>query len=232
MKMKIYAVIPAGGKGLRINSDLPKQFIPINNKEIIVYTLEIFQKCNLIDEIIIPAQKEYLDFLKQLKEKYSLTKITKLVVGGSERQYSVFNAVKAINANDDDLILVHDAVRPLLPLNILEKTIIKAKEFGCAIAAIKAKDTLVKGNDIIYDYIDRNEIYYVQTPQVFKYKIYIEAMKYAEEKNFLGTDESMIAKKAGYEIKIVEGSSLNFKITTEDDLTLFRLIASRTTNKN
>lgn len=222
--MKTFAIIPAGGKGTRINSNLPKQYLTFHNKELIAYTIEVFQSNNSIDEIIIAAQKDFFNLLYTIKEKYQFTKISKIIEGGSERQFSVFNAIKSIKADDDDIVLVHDAVRPLLPQNILEKSIQTAVEFGSSVVAIKAKDTLIKGNNFIEEYVDRNEIYYVQTPQVFKYKIFLSAMKKAEEDNFLGTDESMVVRHAGYSIKIVEGSSLNFKITTEDDIKLFELI--------
>ncbi|MDH7603360.1 MAG: 2-C-methyl-D-erythritol 4-phosphate cytidylyltransferase [Melioribacter sp.] len=223
--MKTFAIIPAGGKGLRINSEIPKQFLSINDKEIIAYTIDVFQKCNLVDEIIIASQKDYFELLNHIKLRYSFTKITKIVEGGRERQFSVFNAVKSIIANDDDLIIVHDAVRPLLPLSVLENAIKTATQYGSSIVAIKAKDTLVKGNEFVEDYIDRKEIYYVQTPQVFQYKIFYESMKKAEKDKFIGTDESMILKNAGYKVKIVEGSAFNFKITTKDDLKLFSLIS-------
>ncbi len=223
--MKIFAIIPAGGKGLRINSEIPKQFLSINGKELIAYTINIFQNCNLVDEIIIASQKDYFDLLNQIKSRYSFKKITKIVEGGKERQFSVFNAVKSIIANDDDLIIVHDAVRPLLPLSVLENAIKTAIQYGSAIAAIKAKDTLIKGNESVEDYIDRNEIYYVQTPQIFKYNIFRDSMTKAEKENFIGTDESMIIKYAGYKVRIVEGSAFNFKITTNDDLKLFSLIS-------
>ncbi|MEJ5350639.1 MAG: 2-C-methyl-D-erythritol 4-phosphate cytidylyltransferase [Melioribacteraceae bacterium] len=223
--MKIFAIIPAGGKGERINSEIPKQYLQINGKEIIAYTIEVFQKCELIDEIIIASQKDYFELLNQIKSKYCFTKITGIVEGGNERQYSVFNAVKSIIADNNDLIVVHDAVRPLLPLSVLENTIKTAIHFGSAIAAIKAKDTLIKGNELVEDYIDRKEIYYVQTPQIFQYKIFYDSMKKAEKENFIGTDESMIVKNAGYKVKIVEGSAFNFKITTKDDLKLFSSIS-------
>jgi len=171
--MKTFAVIPAGGKGLRINSEIPKQFLSINGKELIAYTIDVFQKCNMIDEIIIASQKDYFELLNQIKSKYSFTKITNIVEGGKERQFSVFNAVKSIIANDDDLIIVHDAVRPLLPLSVLENAIKTAIQYGSAITAIKAKDTLVKGNEFVEDYIDRKEIYYVQTPQIFQYQNFL-----------------------------------------------------------
>lgn len=222
--MKIFAIIPSGGSGMRMNNPLPKQYLRINGKEIIAYTLEIFQKCDLIDEIIISAQKNYFDLLQTIKKNYSFSKISKIVEGGEERQHSVFNALKSIEANENDLIVVHDAVRPLLPQDLLKNAIETANRFGSAVAALKAKDTLIKGNDSILSYVDRNKYYYFQTPQIFRYKILFEAIKNAESNQFIGTDESMLVHRLGYEIKIVEGSSLNFKITSQDDIKLLQLI--------
>lgn len=219
--MKIFAIIPSGGIGKRINSPLPKQYIKFNGKELIAYTLSIFQNSNLIDEIIVASQKDYFSLVEEIKIKNDFTKLSKIVEGGSERQASVFNAVKSLQANEDDLILVHDAVRPLLPESVLENSIEQAKKFGAAVVAINAKDTLIKGNDYVQNYVDRNEFYYAQTPQVFKYGIFEAAMLKAESENFIGTDESMLVHRAGFKIKIVEGSSLNFKITTDDDVKLF-----------
>ncbi len=224
--MKTYAIIPSGGIGKRINSSLPKQYIEVNGKELIAYTLEIFQKCNQIDEIIIPAQKEYFELLKSIKSKYGIDKLTNIVEGGNERQNSVFNALQSISAKDDDLIIVHDAARPLLPQKVLLDGISTAKEFNSVIIAIKAKDTLVKGNEYVEDYINRNEVFYVQTPQIFKYKTLYESMILAFNKNFIGSDESILVHNASNNIKIVEGSIINFKVTTESDLDLVRLIVN------
>ena len=134
--------------------------------------------------------------------------------------------MKSLDAEDEDLIIVHDAARPLLPLNLLTNAIKSAKKFDNIVVALKAKDTLVKGDSTIEEYIERDDIYYVQTPQIFRYKILIDAMIKAENENFLGTDESMLVKRASYKINIIEGSSLNFKITTNSDLDLFRLIVN------
>lgn len=225
--MKVFAIIPSGGSGMRMNNPLPKQYIRINGKEIIAYTLEVFQKCDLIDEIIISARKDYFDLLLTIKNNYSFSKISKIVEGGEERQQSVLNAIRSINAKDNDLIVVHDAVRPLLPLDVLIKSIETAKIFGSAVVAIKAKDTLIKGMDSVVSYIDRKDVYYAQTPQVFRYKILLDAMNQAEKENFIGTDESMLAHHAGYKVNIVSGSSLNFKITNKEDLLIFEKIAQK-----
>ena len=223
--MTRFAIIPSGGVGKRINSSLPKQYVKVKGKELIAYTLEIFQECSLIDKIIIAAQPEYNPLLEEIKDKYKISKLYKIVEGGKERQDSVFNALQATNAEDDDVIVVHDAARPLLSNNILQKSITEAKTFDSVIVAIKATDTLVSGKEFVQDYLDRNITYHVQTPQISKYKILFDAMNFARTNNFIGTDESILLHKASNKIKIVEGSSLNFKVTTQSDLDLFTIIS-------
>ena len=216
--MKVFAIIPAGGKGKRGGTETPKQYLRFHGKELIVCTLEVFQKNNFVHEIIIAAEPAYFSLLKEIKEKFRLTKISKIVEGGVERQDSVYNALKAIKADDNDLVAVHDAARPLLPENILTNAIKTAKEKGNALVCVKARDTLLKGDKIVKEYVDRTEMYYVQTPQIFKYGDLMKAMKKAYEKNFIGTDESMLIKELGININIVEGSMLNFKVTTATDI--------------
>ncbi len=220
--MKTFAIIPAGGKGKRSGNVIPKQFIKLGGKELIIYTLEIFQKNNLIDEIVVASDPAYFKLLEELKGKYKLTKLNLIVKGGKERQDSVFNALKSIEAKTNDLVAVHDAARPLLPDEVLTSAINTAKLKGNAVVCIKAGDTIVKGNNKVKEYIDRGNIYYVQTPQIFKYSVLMRAMKKAYSEKFYGTDESMLVKRSGKQVNIVEGSLLNFKITTKADIELFR----------
>jgi 2-C-methyl-D-erythritol 4-phosphate cytidylyltransferase len=224
--MKTFVIIPAGGKGKRGGTTTPKQYIRFDGKELIVYTLEVFQKNNLVDEIIIAAEPPYFSLLNKIAKDYNLTKISQIVEGGEERQDSVYNALKSIKADDSDLIAVHDAARPLLPESILTKAINTAKEKGNALVCIKARDTLLKGDQTVKEYVDRSEIYYVQTPQIFRYKDLKKAMKKAYEKKFIGTDESMLIKELGIDIYIVEGSMLNFKITTMTDIEMFEKLTT------
>lgn len=220
--MRVYAIIPAGGKGLRSGTKTPKQYLKINNKELIIYTLEVFQKNKLIDEIIIPAEKHYHKKLEKLTEKYKLTKVKSIIEGGRERQDSVYNALLSLSPSSNDLIAVHDTARPLLPQKILTSAIECAKKKRNAVVCIKAKDTLVKGRDKIKEHLNRNEIYYVQTPQIFRYKDLKSAMDSASMENFYGTDESMLASRIGIKINIVEGSVFNFKITSKEDIEMFK----------
>ena len=220
--MKTYVIIPAGGKGIRSGSATPKQYRKFKGKELIVYSLETFQKNRLINEIIVSAEPAYFSLLIRLKKKYKLTKLTTIVKGGKKRQDSVYNGLKAISAEKNDLVAIHDAARPLLPANILTDAINTAKKRGNALVCIKAGDTLVKGTHSVKKYIDRKNVHYVQTPQIFKYSDLKKAMEKAFAENFYGTDESMLIKRIGKSINIVEGSFLNFKITTKSDFDVLK----------
>lgn len=225
--MKVIAVIPAGGKGLRSGFATPKQYLKVAGKEIIVYTLQTFQKCSLINKIILATEPEYFPLLIRLIKKYNLKKVNLIVEGGETRQQSVFNAVMSSGAEDKDLIVVHDTARAFLPLQILNNAIIKANEKGNALVCIKAKDTLIKGKKSVEEYLNRDEVYYVQTPQIFRYKDLYKALVKAEKENFAGTDESMLIKRLGKKVHIVEGSVFNFKITTKEDVELFKKLKNK-----
>lgn len=225
--MKTFAIIPAAGKGERSGASIPKQYLKFNGKELIVYSLEAFQKNKLIDEIIVAAHPDYFSLLEKLRNKYKLTKIRRIVKGGKERQDSVYNALKEIEADKNDLAAVHDAARPLLSQKILTNAILTAKKKGNALVCIKARDTLVKGKNFVQSYIDREEIYYVQTPQVFRYKDLMRAMEMALATDFYATDESMLIHNLGLKINIVEGSLSNFKVTTKNDMNFIKKLIGK-----
>lgn len=225
--MENIAIIPAGGKGLRTGitskgNAVPKQYLKVNGKELIVYTLQTFQKNKLIDRIIVAAEPEYFDLLLRLAKKYKLTKLKLIVEGGATRQESAYNALLSSEADSNDLIVVHDAARALLPDHILTNAINTAKKMGNALVCIRAKDTLIKGKQTVSEYLNRDEVYYVQTPQIFKYKDLLKAMNKSNRENFTGTDESMLVKRTGRKVNIVEGSVFNFKVTTKEDIELFK----------
>lgn len=219
--MSTTAIIPAGGKGTRCGGAAPKQYIKIKGKPLIAYTLDVFQQNDLIDYIAVAAEPGYFDLLQLIKKEFNFTKLIRIVEGGEERQDSVFAALKSLDAKNDDLIAVHDAARPLLPQKVLTDAVNLAKEKGNAVVCIKTADTLLKGGKRIDEHLDRDDIFYVQTPQVFKYEDLKRAMNWAARNNFAGTDESMLVKKIGLYVNIAQGSVFNFKVTTSDDLKLF-----------
>lgn len=220
--MKCIAIIPSGGVGSRFNSPIPKQYVEVLGRELIAYTIDVFQRSPLVDEIIIPADESYFMLLNQIKGKYNFSKISRIVRGGIERQDSVYNGLTAKQFEENDLIIVHDAARPLLSDELLENAIESAKKHNSIVVAIKARDTLIKADDIVNGYVDRKNIYYAQTPQIFRYNILMDSFKLAIAENFVGTDESMLVKRAKNNVKIVEGEFYNFKITTNTDLKLFK----------
>lgn len=225
--MKIIAVIPCGGKGLRTGSPQPKQYVKFGGKELLVYTLEIFQKSEFIDEIAVAVEKDYVGLIKELSVTYKISKLKYIAEGGAERQDSVYNALLQLEAENNDLIAVHDAARPMLDNMTLMRAINGAKTFDNIVTAVKARDTLIRGNDFALEYVDRNSFYYAQTPQIFRYDTLRTAMEAAYKEGFYGTDESMLVNRAGFKVKIIEGSFLNIKITAEEDLELFKLYADR-----
>ncbi len=225
--MKTVAVIPAAGKGKRIGSEIPKQFIRFKGKELIVYTLEVFQRCPLIDEIVVSVSKDYLKLINRIKKEYRLTKLKNIVEGGKERQDSVFNAISSLSLKKVDLVAVHDAARPLLSEAVLINAIKMAKKKGNAVVCLSAKDTLLKGKKTVEGHVDRSDFFYVQTPQIFRFSDLWYALEHAKSQKFYGTDESMLMKRAGFRINIAEGSSLNFKVTTPDDLVIFKSLVKK-----
>ncbi len=219
--MKKIVIVPAGGKGTRSGFNRPKQFIKIKEKELIVYSLETFQKNKLVNEIIVAADPGYFKLLERLKKKYKLNKLIKIVEGGKERQDSVFSALSSVSANRNDLIIVHDAARPLLPVEVLTGAIKTAEKKGNAVVCVTGNDTLIRAKKYVEDYIPRENVFYVQTPQIFRYGDLLKAMNKAYEENFYGTDESVLIKRIGKRVNITEGSNLNFKVTTREDFKVF-----------
>ncbi len=218
--MKRFAIIPAGGVGKRIGSDVPKQFMLINSKEIIAYTISVFDDCKLIDEIVVAVAKEYFPLMEEIIGKYSFSKKIIIAEGGKSRQDSVFSAISSVNIADDDLICVHDAARPFLSKATLEKALLRAEKLGNAVVAVKARDTLsfADSKATVVSYLEREKVYYIQTPQIFKFAIFKIAMEKAIRENLQGTDESTLVYNSGVNINLVDGEMKNFKITTKEDL--------------
>ena len=213
--MGISAIIPAAGQGKRFGKK--KQLILINNRPLLFYTLIPFIKCDLINEIIIALPPEDIDFVNKYLIELNYEKKINLIKGGQERQYSVLNAISQTNKNND-IICIHDAVRPFISLEILEKTIESCILNGAAIVAVPSVDTLKKiKNSYVAKTVSRETIWKAQTPQIFKRSILERSLSVAIKSNMNETDESSIVEKAGYKVSIVEGSPLNIKITSEED---------------
>lgn len=226
------ALIVASGKGTRLHENsIPKQFIKVNDKPLVCYTIEAFQEHKDIDKIVIVTSKEYKKEMESICDAYNFFKVAIVVEGGSSRQESVLNGLKALkklNVQDDDIVLIHDGVRALISQEIISNNILGCQNYNAVSTAIPATDTIVKtkGKEVFEDTLNREELIQVQTPQSFKFKIIYDAHLNCV-RSF--TDDASLVKNCNQDIHIVKGSFLNFKITYKEDLELFKkIIASRT----
>jgi 2-C-methyl-D-erythritol 4-phosphate cytidylyltransferase len=218
--MKFYVIIPASGSGVRYGSKLPKQFIRIDGKEIIAYTLQKFNSLKSVDSIVIATQKKYINKLRKLVRENKFYKVCNIVEGGKTRHDSVLNGLKALRPDKNDFIIVHDAVRPFITVKKIRELMKEVKDCNAVIPGLRINDTTkkVSRNNIILKTIPRENLWIVQTPQLFRYDILKKAFKKADENKFKGTDESSIVEYAGYKVKIIEGEKTNVKITTKEDI--------------
>ncbi|MBI3035121.1 2-C-methyl-D-erythritol 4-phosphate cytidylyltransferase [Candidatus Woesearchaeota archaeon] len=215
-----FAIIVAAGKSKRMKSKTRKIFLPLFNKPMICHTIKTFQDCGLVDEIIIAAQKNNIKKINQIKQQYNLDKIKNAVIGGKERQDSVYNGLMSINnAKDNDIVIVHNGSNPLVKDNEIIECVASAKQYGAAVVGFPLKDTIkrISGN-FVEKTIDRGNVYQIQTPQAIKYGLFVEAFKNANKKNLKFTDDVSLVEALGKKVKIVDCSYENIKITTEDDL--------------
>ena len=213
--MKITAVIPAAGSGERFGGT--KQLKIMGGRPLLFHTLKPFIDSDLIFEIVVVAPKNDVQQLsRELKSMISVKPVT-VVAGGNTRQKSVFNGLK-VASDSSELICVHDAVRPFVTKELIEKAVSGCSEHDGVIVAQPSTDTIKKVMDNqILETLQREIIWRAQTPQVFSKSALQEALKMAEEENIQGTDEASLLERIGYQVGFVEGSSLNIKITTKED---------------
>lgn len=216
----ISAIVLAGGRGKRMNYHKSKQFIEIKGKPVLVYTLEKFIYNKSIDEVILVLPEDEVDYCKkEVLQKYSL-KVDRIVIGGKERQDSVFNALEAMEKAN--IVLIHDGARPFISEKIIEEGIKYANIYGAAAPGVTPKDTIkIKNEDnISVDTPDRNTLVAVQTPQCFKYNEIYQCHRKIKEENAIVTDDTSVVERYGHKVYLYEGDYTNIKITTPEDLIL------------
>lgn len=226
---KVYTIIPAGGVGSRMKSDIPKQFMNIKGRPVISYVLGAFEKSK-VDGIIIAADGEYEDLLKKIIDEYKISKFTCFVSNGSERVYSVKNALDVIE-NANDYVLIHDAARPVVTPELINSCINSVKKYEACLAAVPVKDTVkYVSNGLVDNTPDRSRLFAAQTPQCFKAGILIGAYDAWENsgKDFIPTDDASLAEKySDIPVHIIPGEESNIKITTPDDISIAEILLTR-----
>ena len=222
--MKNIAVILAGGSGLRLGHNKPKQFLKVAGKLIIEHTIDVFQKHELVDEIAIVCHQDYIEFVEELISKNETNKVKKILNGGVTRSDSSMSAIKAYEFENDINLIFHDAVRPMVTKQIISNCLQALKKYNAVDVAILATDTIIEvKNNFISSIPDRNKLRRGQTPQAFKLKTIKKAYSLAlKDPNFIATDDCGVVSKylPNEKIYVVDGIEKNIKLTYEEDLFL------------
>ena len=229
MADNLRVVVAAAGQGSRMGTKTNKQFIMLNNKPVIAYSLDFFEKQDTVDEIIVVTSAKELEYCRhEIIEKNKYQKVSAVLTGGPQRQDSVWAALQYL-APDTDFVAVHDGARPLLSADVLSRLLAEAEEWGAAIPGVPSRDTIkmVNKDSFVRQTLDRNVIYSIQTPQVFKFKELFSAYKYADEEGFYATDDAALFEKYIGQVKVVEGDYDNIKITTPLDLIIVQNLLAR-----
>ncbi len=216
--MKTHVIIPAAGEGSRFNSDIPKPLVMLQGKPVLIHSLEIFDKSDLIAGMVIAVPEEYKKDFEEAIAKFSFKKPIKIVVGGKNRQESVANGLDALDPNTD-YVAVHDAARPLLSVKVLEDAIHACVAYKAVIVAVPVKPTIKRidpMNKEINATLDRSVLWEAQTPQIFAYELLAQAHR--QGVGLEATDDAFLVERFGAKVKVVQGEYRNIKITTPEDL--------------
>jgi 2-C-methyl-D-erythritol 4-phosphate cytidylyltransferase len=222
--MNVVVLIPAAGMGRRMGAAVNKQYLPLNDRPILAHTIALFDNHPRVDRIhvIIPAA-EMAQCRAEVLEPCGFRKVGELIAGGAERQDSVRNGLLACGAETDDIVLIHDGVRPLLPATLVDRIVGRVMADGACVVGVPVKDTIKQVRDgRITGTPDRRFLWQAQTPQAFRFGQILRAHEQAVEDGFCGSDDASLVERLGLPVGIVEGSYRNIKITTPEDLLLAR----------
>ena len=236
--MPVYVILPAAGLGTRMvtssaTRQAPKQFLELRGQPILMLTVRAFLKVPAVQRILVAVRKSEMQRVESQLTEHGLADKVSVVEGGDTRQDSVRKALKALPAaNDEDIVLVHDAVRPLIDAATIERTIESVEIHHAAIVAVPAVDTIKQvertvDGALISSTIPRERIVLAQTPQGFRFRLLRQAMEAAELDGFVGTDEASLVERLGIDVAVVPGSPRNFKITQPGDLALAEFYLSQ-----
>ncbi len=211
-----------------MQKETPKPYLELAGKTILEYTIRRFLSLDGLRQVLVATSESYLSTAKQILEDVVPQNVaTKCIVGGQERQDSIYNALDEVS--DVDLVMVHDAVRPFVKPQHIKACCKVASEIGGAVLGVPAKDTIKRINEqqVIQETPSRKFLWQTQTPQVFRKKLMLEAYEKARKEGFTGTDDSSLVERMGHQVKMVEGDRSNFKITYPLDLQLAELIIKK-----
>ncbi len=229
MSNSVVAVVPSAGQGTRMGGSTRKQYLSLGGVPLLAITLQVLQQISSIREIILSVPQDDIDECRRnIVEAFALGKVTQIVSGGIRRQDSVRNGLLAIS-HPPDLVLIHDGVRPFIQGEIVERCIGCAQQTGAAVVAMPIHDTVKRVDEqhVILETLNREELWQIQTPQVFRYDSLFAAHQRAQQERWEATDDAALIERAGHPVSVVEGSCFNIKITRPDDLIVGEAILHR-----
>ena len=223
--MQVFAILPAAGLGTRMAGPQPKQFLALDGVPILIHSLRAFAAVGRVTGIYVAVRKTEMERVEAQIAEYGFGGRVKVVEGGDNRQESVLHGLAALPADADDIVLVHDAVRPLIDPATIDRTIDAVIEFGAAIVGLPAVDTIKQvertaHGALVTSTIPREYVVLAQTPQGFRFGLLQHAFAEAVADGFVGTDEASVVERAGNPVAVVHGSQVNLKITQPGDLEL------------
>jgi 2-C-methyl-D-erythritol 4-phosphate cytidylyltransferase len=223
--MQVFVLLPAAGLGTRMAGPQPKQFLSLDGVPILIHSLRAFASVPRVTGIYVAVRKPEIERVEAQVAEHGFAGKVRMVEGGDNRQESVAHALAAVPATPDDIVLVHDAVRPLIDAATIERTIDAVVQHGAAIVGLPAVDTIKQvertaHGALITSTIPREFIVQAQTPQGFRYELLQKAFAEATADGFVGTDEASVVERAGLPVAVVPGSQVNLKITQPGDLEL------------
>jgi 2-C-methyl-D-erythritol 4-phosphate cytidylyltransferase len=224
--MKVNAVIVSAGKSHRFMDGKKKQFLPLAGKPVLARTLDPFERCPLVNTVVLVVGQEDLGFcLREIVEKYGYRKVSRVVPGGESRQESVRHGMDAV-PEDVEIVVIHDGVRPFVTQKMIEESIRSAMRFKAVVLGTPVKETIktVNPEGKVLKTLDRGSLWQIQTPQVFHAKLIRDALNKATEDGFMGTDDASLVERLGVEVHVLPGDYTNIKITTPEDLLLASLL--------
>ncbi len=231
---KVTVIVAAAGKGTRIGGPVPKQFLEIGGEPVLVKTLKVFESIEEVDHVFVVTNQEYVQYCEKLVADYGICKVNAVVAGGKERQDSVYNALQAVEKleSETEYVLIHDGARPFVTKDVVLGVIKGAADNGAAVACVPMKDSIRqfegskpgkgdiggKSTDRMSRSVDRSAFCAVQTPQGFRMENIMSAYRKAFDEGYYGTDDAVLAERAGFDVIITDGDYANIKITTREDL--------------
>jgi len=220
--MRTVAIVPAAGSGNRMGRELSKQYLALGGMPLLVHTLNVFERCPLVDALLVVVPPSDVEAVRtEMLPRWSLKKLAGVIPGGKERQDSVRAGIEALD-RETELVVIHDAVRPFITVELIENCIRAAAEEGAATVGVPVKDTVkeVGADGRVMRTCDRNLLWLTQTPQAFRRDIIENAHRAAVRDGYRGTDDTSLVERLGIAVRMIRGDYGNIKITTPEDLVI------------